>query len=636
MYLFFDTETTGLPINWKAPVGKLDNWPRIVEIAWILTDKTGNELEVETNILKPDGFKIPADAIQIHGITNEIANEKGQDRVIVLKRFASMLDKAQVLIAHNIDFDKKVVHAEFMRHNIKSTIHKIDKLCTKELTTDYCRLPGRYGYKWPSLEELYKQVFDTVLSSSHSAFGDVKACKDCFFELINRGIIKLYGSKVLLNPISGTKDDDLIQTDDIDFDYFDNERTGNTDCLFFTKVRHLGLNEHKFLKARDEWALDEKIEKQVERFNIKWEKAKGKSQNNYLKQSKILEAEEKTKNAEDRLKQLETLLVQSVERTVAFDWEKLKNYSPFKEASPENHLQEKLDSILSPIPPEEMQIPPEPKQTDLPFQVKINFLDKYIFKSWQQRKIDQSVQKFQSAFNTWLIEKEKIEDYNKGNKKIYDKEIQEYNVKIEETKNRNKQEVAEWQKRKDRYYKDQDFFNSTIDQKKSDYLNYKSHSVIEYCELVLKISKYPDYFPKSFRFAYHPENNLIVDYSLPKLESFPKIKKVTYVKSEDSLKETNISKTILTSLYSNVIFQLAIRVVHELYNADMINAITTIYFNGYIKNHNPKYIISFQTDKKSFMKLSLRTIDCKEIIKKYRGNFTAKFEDIEPLIAIQL
>ena len=180
MYLFLDTETTGLPLDWKAPIGQLDNWPRIVEIGWILTDKDGQEIESETIILKPDGFKIPADASAIHGITNEIASNKGQDRVAVLKKISDLLSKATVLVAHNIDFDKKVVHAEFMRYNIKSSIHKIDKLCTKELTTDYCKLPGRYGYKWPTLEELYEKVFSTSLTASHSALGDVKACERLF------------------------------------------------------------------------------------------------------------------------------------------------------------------------------------------------------------------------------------------------------------------------------------------------------------------------------------------------------------------------------------------------------------------------------------------------------------------------
>lgn len=241
MYLFLDIETTGLPLDWKAPIEQLDNWPRIVEIGWILTDNDGNEIESKSIILKPDGFKIPAEASAINGISNELAYEKGQERVEVLKIFAELLDRTKILVAHNIDFDKKVIHAELMRYNIKSKIHKIDKICTKELTTDYCKIPGNYGYKWPTLEELYEKVFSTSLTASHSALVDVKACKDCFFELVNRGVIKLIGSKVLVDTVIDTDDEDLIQIDDIE-----DETTYNGDFQYFTRVRPLVLKNINF------------------------------------------------------------------------------------------------------------------------------------------------------------------------------------------------------------------------------------------------------------------------------------------------------------------------------------------------------------------------------------------------------
>ena len=71
MYLFFDTETTGLPRNWKAPVTDLHNWPRMVQIAWILCDKTGNRIESNDFIIKPENYKIPRDASRVHGISTE-------------------------------------------------------------------------------------------------------------------------------------------------------------------------------------------------------------------------------------------------------------------------------------------------------------------------------------------------------------------------------------------------------------------------------------------------------------------------------------------------------------------------------------------------------------------------------------
>ena len=631
MYLFLDTETTGLPLDWKAPVGQLDNWPRIVEIGWILTDKDGQEIESETIILKPDGFKIPADASAIHGITNEIANEKGQDRVDVLKKFSDLLSKATVLVAHNIDFDKKVVHAEFMRYNIKSNIHKIDKLCTKELTTDYCKLPGRYGYKWPTLEELYEKVFSTSLTASHSALGDVKASKECFFELVNRGVIKLFGSKVLVDTVIDTDDEDLIQIDDIE-----DEITYNGDFQYFTRVRHLGLKEHKFLKAYDEWVLEEKIERQVERFNAKWEKVKGKLQSDYYKQSNILEAEEKTKEAEEQIKQLETLLEQTINVNDAVNWEELKNHRPFKEVSPENYLQTRLDKITKPIKAGHIPVPQEPLQTDSEFQPQFNFLEKYLFKSWQQKKIDKSIQDFKKSHSNWLAEKARIEKQNKDNIEKYEQDTISYNKEIQRTKEQNRDEVIEWEKRKEQYYKDQSDFNNKINLMREEYLQKKPHSIIENCDLVLNNSKYPDYFPKTYELDYNPDKEyLIIDFCLPQIESLPRTKSVKYVKTEDNFKETSISNTALNQLYSSVIFQVAIRTVHEIFEADVVNAISALCFNGYVDNDKKEYIISYQTDKETFNKLNLKGLDCKETIKNYKGKFTAKLTEIEPLMKIE-
>ena len=59
MYLFFDTETAGLPRNRKAPVSDLNNWPRLVQIAWLLYDNSGSPVKSSDYIIKPEGFAIP-------------------------------------------------------------------------------------------------------------------------------------------------------------------------------------------------------------------------------------------------------------------------------------------------------------------------------------------------------------------------------------------------------------------------------------------------------------------------------------------------------------------------------------------------------------------------------------------------
>ena len=79
MFLFFDTETTGLPQRWNAPVTDVDNWPRLVQLAWIMCDDKGNVIEERSDIIKPEGFSIPVEASRVHGITTIKAQEEGQD-----------------------------------------------------------------------------------------------------------------------------------------------------------------------------------------------------------------------------------------------------------------------------------------------------------------------------------------------------------------------------------------------------------------------------------------------------------------------------------------------------------------------------------------------------------------------------
>jgi DNA polymerase III subunit epsilon len=183
VYLFFDTETTGIPKNYKAPVSDLKNWPRLVQIAWLVSDENGKEILSAERIVKPDGFTIPADAAKIHGITTDIARERGEDIKAILDGIVKDIETAQTLIAHNMAFDEKILGAELIRAGLKNHVESKPRLCTMQSTSNYCRLPGPYGYKWPTLNELHLKLFQQAFSGAHRALVDVRACAKCYFEL---------------------------------------------------------------------------------------------------------------------------------------------------------------------------------------------------------------------------------------------------------------------------------------------------------------------------------------------------------------------------------------------------------------------------------------------------------------------
>jgi len=191
VYLFFDTETTGLPRSYRASIKDLENWPRVVQIAWLTYSNSGRLLSENDYIIKPEGFIIPREATKIHGITTKQALVDGHDLNIVLTQFARDVKKASLIVAHNIDFDEKIVTAEFLRKKIKHTLSKKPKICTMRSSTDFCEIPSYYGkYKWPNLRELHNTLFDCDFKDFHNALADVKACSKCFFELKKQGVIK--------------------------------------------------------------------------------------------------------------------------------------------------------------------------------------------------------------------------------------------------------------------------------------------------------------------------------------------------------------------------------------------------------------------------------------------------------------
>ena len=189
MYIVFDTETTGLPKDWKAPVTKVDNWPRLVQLGWMRFDAQ-HQLVSEANwIVRPDGFTIPVDASKIHGISQKRAMTEGLPVREVLDLFLGEVAASKFVIAHNLDYDEKVMGAEFIRAQVDSPFKGKKMVCTKTEATDFCQLPGKFGYKWPTLAELHKILFGHGFEDAHNALGDVRATARCFFELRQRGVL---------------------------------------------------------------------------------------------------------------------------------------------------------------------------------------------------------------------------------------------------------------------------------------------------------------------------------------------------------------------------------------------------------------------------------------------------------------
>ena len=191
MFLIFDTETTGLPKRWDAPITDTDNWPRCVQIAWQLHDSMGKIVEHQDFLVHPEGYNIPYDSEKIHGISTELAQLKGFPLSEVLEKFNIVLSKTKFIVGHNLKFDLNILGCEFHRLGMQSKMNQVPVLdtCT-EVTASLLKLSGGKGgrFKLPTLTELHQYLFDSPFTEAHNAIADVEVTSRCFLELIRTEI----------------------------------------------------------------------------------------------------------------------------------------------------------------------------------------------------------------------------------------------------------------------------------------------------------------------------------------------------------------------------------------------------------------------------------------------------------------
>lgn len=191
-FLFFDCETTGKPLAYGKSYTDIDNWPRVTQLAWILADRGGNTIAEQQALVYPDGWEIPKEQFFLdNNMSTERSRAEGIPVLEVLNPFIAAKHQADYLVAHNMAFDHPVVWAEILRHGLEPRTGMI-KICTMVGSTKYCGIPqknGRKGVKWPTLDELHQVLFGKSFEGAHDAAADIRATKDCFFELVRLGVI---------------------------------------------------------------------------------------------------------------------------------------------------------------------------------------------------------------------------------------------------------------------------------------------------------------------------------------------------------------------------------------------------------------------------------------------------------------
>ena len=251
-----------------------------------------------------------------------------------------------------------------------------------------------------------------------------------------------------------------------------------------------------------------------------------------------------------------------------------------------------------------------------------------MFKSKREFKIKQYKERYATIISNW--EKEKA---------VIDQQNAQVDLDFERDLERWENNVSKWKERKKEFLKKQEEFNSNIEEMKEKYLYKNEDSIIEYIDMVLNNSKYPQSFPNNFEIEHNPENKvLIVEYELPSQEDIPTIKEVKYIASKKQLKEISIPEPQINKIYDDSIYKITLRTLHELFESDVVNAIDTISFNGWVRSINKatgkeenNCILSIQVKRAEFMDIDLSNVDPKTCFRTLKGVAGSKLSSLTPI-----
>ncbi len=185
--LFIDTEATGLPKKWNQPYSNTKNWPHIVQVAWVICKKNGEEVKKENHYIINSDFKISAQAKKIHGITPQFLSENGKNRNLIMGFLAHDLHTYNpMMVGHFVELDLHLLNADFYRTGIANNLKNLPVFCTMLASAKYVQ---NYGVDNLRLAELYTLLFNKKADNLHNALGDALNTAECYFELIKRGDI---------------------------------------------------------------------------------------------------------------------------------------------------------------------------------------------------------------------------------------------------------------------------------------------------------------------------------------------------------------------------------------------------------------------------------------------------------------
>lgn len=393
---------------------------------------------------------------------------------------------------------------------------------------------------------------------------------------------------------------------------------------------HDGLKKHRLIRGESESIVKLKATLQIEEWEERWavvdardqersQKATGKRQQD---ERKALAAEQSTE-AQQELDGLSLLLKATLSVDDNVNWESLKDKAPFPEKEP----------ALQPLPSEPTlpPLPAEPNSLDSKYVPSLGILDR-LLSSRKDRAIAEKQALFASDLQMW-------QEHTAQIKRTHTAALQAHSSSITAARQDCAKRIAEWSARREDYITKQSTGNAAVDAKRVAYESANPNAIVEYCDFVLSASHYPDYFPQEFDLDYVPTaKTLIVDYQLPSPDDLPRLKGVKYIANRDDFEEQFLSESKASKLYEDVLYQIVLRTVHELFEADAISALDAVVCNGMVTAVDrttgkpvTSCVLSLRASRAEFLEINLAQVDPKACFKSLKGVGSSKLHGLSPV-----
>lgn len=396
---------------------------------------------------------------------------------------------------------------------------------------------------------------------------------------------------------------------------------------YSVEIWHDGLKKHRLVKGAEKEVVLRKVELQLSEWEDKWRIVEAKERDRSNRENQKHQQEEnkaiaarRTSDAVMELEALGGLLKATLDVNDAVNWDDLKDTSSFPEPSPQK------PSL--PSKPKAPEKPSEPTPTEDRYKPKFGLLD-WLIPSRKAEKASIQEQKFLADHAAW---KDAV-----AQAAIAARSADEaWKLKVAEIEAAYRSNVSAWEARKAEYLKTQAEANAAIDRQRESYLSGNSQAITEYCDLVLSRSKYPDYFPKEFDLNFDQASKmLVIDYALPAPDDLPTLKSVKYVASRDEFEKQYITEAQLYKTYDDVLYQVVLRTVHEIFESDVISAIDVVVFNGFVTAVDKSTgkavtacVLSLQAGSEAFSAINFASVDPKACFKSLKGVGSSKLSGL--------